>query len=113
MSAQVLSTESGVRKSSLYKSSQGSLKPRQESLGTYRVIQNHVTSIILLITFVMWWFHSPHGFVIMFKPRLNSNDPLHYKKQWSTYYRSLCLHPFQPMPLNILVSKEEFIRLLK
>jgi len=33
---------------------------------------------------VMWWFHSPHGFVIMFKPRLISNDSLHYKKQWST-----------------------------
>ena len=30
-----------------------------------------------------------HGFVIMFKPRLIPNDPLHYKKQWSTYYRSV------------------------
>ena len=39
----------------------------------------------------MWWFHTPHGFVIIFKPRLIPNDPLHYKKQWSTYYRSLCL----------------------
>jgi len=43
------------------------------------------------------------------------NDPLHYKKQWSTYYRSLCLTPLLAScsALNILVSKEEFIRLLK
>jgi len=43
---------------------------------------------------VMWWFHAPHGSVLMFKPRLIPNDPLHYKKQWSTYYRSLCLTSF-------------------
>ena len=47
--------------------------------------------ILYHVSRVMWWFHSPHGFVIMFKPRLIPNDPLQYKKQRSTYYLSLCL----------------------
>ena len=37
----------------------------------------------------------------MFKSRLIPNDPLHYKKQWSTYSLALSLgvsHPSQPMP---------------
>ena len=50
----------------------------------------------------MWWFHSPHGFVIMFKPRLSPNDPLHYKKQRSTYSLSLCLTFFSTNAIKYL-----------
>ena len=53
----------------------------------------------------------------MFKPRLIPNDPLHYKSSGLpsiTLWLCLCVsHPSQRMPLNILVIKEEFIRLLK
>ena len=51
---------------------------------------------------VMWWFHAPHGFIIMFEPRLIPNDPLHYKEQRSTYSLALCLTSFSTNAIKYL-----------